>query len=221
MASCERLGAVLAATALAGLLQGCPTPPKVSGVAPDVASRARALSDNPEHQRFARIALEYRAIVLDDKESRCDPKEGDTPVPAPFHRRCYVKIKVVPYLDTATNTQYCLAQLGREIRFTDRGTRKLVVFEIEKPSGSTVDYRFDEDDGIKLWTGNNSDIARAGRGNGDNQNKTPSQYHLRNMHGKQETAVYLPLILQYENTLAGDDKPQSVCGAADPTVINN
>lgn len=91
---------------------------------------------------------------------------------------------------------------------------RLMVWTLKPAAGSTATYEFQPKNGILVVDNPQSQLK--GEGIGDGSGGTDkAKYHWTNKRKKKVEMVYLPIILQRVGNVV------SLCGAADPKVVND
>ena len=115
---------------------------------------------------------------------------------------------------------YCLATLG-DVTFsgTASGNRpKSIVWKLSPPTLGTKLFYFQPKNGILVVDDPNAQMFGGGVGDGSGgPNPDVSKYHFKNKHNKTNTAIFLPIVLQTDTTTG----VVTMCGAADPKIVNN
>jgi hypothetical protein len=129
--------------------------------------------------------------------------------------KCPVEIVILE--GPINGVQACIANLPSEIKVHGTGAaapERLMVWTLKPPTGSTATYEFQPKFGILVVDNPQSQLK--GEGIGDGSGGTDKmQYHWTNKRKKKVEIVYLPIILQRVGGVV------SLCGAADPKVVND
>ncbi|MES3012802.1 MAG: hypothetical protein V4750_03610 [Pseudomonadota bacterium] len=123
---------------------------------------------------------------------------------------------------TVNGVDYCVGLLPEEIRFantTSAGTTKKIVWTLDPPTMAGMEFYFQPKSGIGILIVDdttNGQFHSGAVGNGG-ANPKKFQYNLKNKHNKKGAAIYLPIILQRDTS----NGVVSLCGAADPKIVND
>ena len=124
----------------------------------------------------------------------------------------------IPIIEGVINgIQACLANLPSEVRVHGTGVaapERLMVWTLKPPAVSTATYEFQPKHGILVVDDPKSQLKNGGIGDGLG-GTDPAQFHWTNKRKQKSEVTYLPVILQ---RLGG---VTSLCGAADPKVVND
>lgn len=138
------------------------------------------------------------------------------PFPCPTGSSTGCQIDIMIQEGPINGVQACLANLPSEVRVTGVGstaTDRLMVWTLKPPAGSTATYEFQTKHGILVVDDPKSQLKNGGIGDGQG-GTDKAQFHWTNRRKQPNNATYLPIILQRIGNVV------SLCGAADPKVVN-
>jgi hypothetical protein len=145
---------------------------------------------------------------------------GDTdgdPIPAlPFGRKMTVIVNL--FRGTVGGIACTLATgIPSEIKIKGRGVRR-IVWELDHEQIGDASYEFELNNGILIVDQTNNQLPSGNGGRGDGDQNPNSRVHFHYLHRNnvaRSQAIYFPIIRQ---TIG---KEVSLCGAADPRIVND
>ena len=111
----------------------------------------------------------------------------------------------------------CVANLPSEVRVhgtSSTAAERLMVWTLKLPVGTTATYKFQPKHGILVVDDPKGQLKQGAIGDGLG-GTDPTQYHWVNRRRQRGEATYLPIILREVGGVV------SLCGAADPKVVND
>jgi|GEM_PF-7007028 len=138
------------------------------------------------------------------------------PITCPTGSPTGCQIDIVIQEGLINGVQACLANLPSEVKVTGVGTsaqERLMVWTLKPPAGSMATYEFQPKHGILVVDDPKTQLKNGGIGDGLG-GTDKAQFHFTNKRKQLNEATYLPVILQRIGSVV------SLCGAADPKVVN-